>query len=593
MKFFKKFAAIVVVLALAFSISGCRKKVENNLPTNEAGVSLEDLAPINSNFVFSYSTLDEAQRTNLEAISEKLSLDKLWAFYEETIDEALGQSDMSYDEIKQMLGDERRFLISVAIEQLELDEELEEEEDVEIELYDVEEQIDFVLLMTVADTAKATAFLNALAADQEENILFNTEGYLTLADTGSGTHIMLLNDIMVLTPEDDALTRVIERYNGDGESLADDEAYLTALSEFETPQLGYFYLNFSNLDLDEELERGMSLYGLNVTDYQAYGISATEDGFSVTGTAQFNKKELKEYDISLDMFSGPGSYLDKKLNGENLMAYSESYNVIDGLKMTPGFDEAMENEQFEALFGMTIPEAIFSWMDKGAAFALYEGDWVIPGLTIAFDATSGLEFAKEFFMKLDAQIAGYMTMMNPGETEMLTKTTEGGVTTLSVDLNNPMFGMYGLAFPGTTPPALELSYGITDDDLVVLSLQKDFVANHGKDTVASQDSYKKALSMVDGFDGGVTYLNLENITSYTEDLFDFMYETTIAKERRTAEMLELEEEEAEAQIAEFEEEFNKAKEDVLSVLENMDFFIMANEIVSSDRVNTAGYLKLK
>ena len=70
---FKRTAATFLMMVFAVILYGCGGSVENTLPKNAEGHSLEDFAPLGSNFVLTYSTMDSVQKQNLDVILEKLS----------------------------------------------------------------------------------------------------------------------------------------------------------------------------------------------------------------------------------------------------------------------------------------------------------------------------------------------------------------------------------------------------------------------------------------------------------------------------------------------------------------------------------------
>jgi|GEM_PF-6734121 len=588
---FKRTAATFLMMVFAVILYGCGGSVENTLPKNAEGHSLEDFAPLGSNFVLTYSTMDSVQKQNLDVILEKLSLGEFGALYKEALNEALGDSEIQYDDIKEAIGEEQRALVAMSFDFSDL---VEDEEDAVIELYDSDDESEFVMATTIADVKKTEAFMNALAAKQEGTILSDTEGYLTLVDTASGSHIILVDEFLVLTNTDDGLMHVIDRYNDEIDSLSDDESYLTAVSFFDDVQLGYAYINIQGLEVSEDLAQAFSLYGFDTAEYQVFGLRAEEDGFSFNTFGQFDKKQLKKLGVDLSSFSGPGMYLDEKLNGTGLMAYAESYNIAQGLKLNPVFADPAISDSFRSFFGTSIEEGLFSWMDKAFGVAFYKGEWILPGLTIAFDASSNLEAAREFFFKLDGQLGGVIGMAQAQGGDFISKKSHDDLTVVSIDVSGLLQMTGQSAFsPTDYPDSLEIAYGLTTDDLFVISIQNGFYENYGQNVIADNESYNRALDVIGGLDGTIAYIDFAGVTDYISEAALAVLETQLAQQKQIDEILGTSEEEALANLEAKESEFRQIVEKIVSVLKQIDFVVSGAEMVGSDQTHGSGYLKLK
>lgn len=587
----KNFLKAVSVSLFALVLLSCGAPA-NDLPKNEAGLSLEDLAPYDSNFAVTYGAYDATQRENFFNLIGKFGLQSLWDKYMLTLENMLAESDLNFEEdFKPMLGEDYRALIAFSVGDVQ--ENSDEGAEGFVELYDSDYVGELVMALTVADTVKAGEFLNALAS-AEGMVVGDKEGFLTVTDTVNGAHYALLGDFIVMTLTDDAMANVIARYKDGGDSLADNENYLNAFAAFEEPQIAYVYFTFQDAESFADMADTAQLNALKIIDYGVYGVSFREDGLSFEGFTQFDKKEMKKYGSDLSMFSGPGVYMVDSLNGDGLVGYAESYNVAHTLRSNPIFALAEVNDGFRALFGTDIEDGLFSWMDKGAAVMWQDSGSIFPGLSFVFDASSNAKAAKDFYLKLDAQLSTYMALMEAETPGGLKKDVFGNLTVLTFDFAKlDSTGELRGEFAGFLPTSTEFSYGLTDDDFFVISMHNGFQANYGKNVVSDGAKYKEAMKQIGNLDGGFAYFDFSTLNEYVEQVAELALRQQLQQKAITNTILGLSEEESKASLESEEVSFRAIVQQIVDVLQKIDFIAIGSEIASDDYMKTAGYLKLK
>lgn len=587
----KNFLKAVSVSLFALVLLSCGTP-PNDLPKNTAGLSLEDLAPYDSNFAVTYGAYDVTQRENFFALIGTFGLQGLWDQYMLTLENMLAESSLSFEEdFKPMLGEDYRALIAFSVGDVE--ENSDEGAEGFVELYDSDYVGELVMALTVADTVKAGEFLNALAS-AEGMVVGDKEGFLTVTDTVNGSHYALVGDFIVMTITDDAMANVIARYKEGGDSLADNENYLNAFAAFEEPQIAYVYFTFQDAEGFADIADTAQLSALKIIDYGVYGVSFREDGLSFEGFTQFDKKEMKKYGSDLSMFSGPGVYMVDSLNGDGLVGYAESYNVAHTLRSNPILALAEVKDGFRALFGTDMEDGLFSWMDKGAAVMWQDSGSIFPGLSFVFDASSNAKAAKDFYLRLDGQLSTYIALMEAETPGGLKKDVFGNVTVLTFDFAKlDSTGELRGEFAGFLPTSTEFSYGLTDDNFFVISMHNGFQANYGKNVVSDGAKYKEAMKQIGNLDGGFAYFDFSTLDEYIGQVAELALRQQLQQKAVTNTILGLSEEESKAGLESEEGSFRAIVQQIVDVLKKIDFVAIGSEIVSDDYMKTAGYLKLR
>lgn len=587
----KKFLKVVAVSFFAFLLIACGGKA-NDLPKNEAGLSLEDLAPYDSNFAVTYGAYDAVQRENFFNLLGKFGLSGLWDKYMLTLENMLAESSLSFEEdFKPMLGENYRAL--VAFEIGDVDGNSDEGAEDYVELYDSDYVGELVMALTVVDTVKAAEFLNALAS-AEGMVIGDKEGFLTVTDTANGAHYALLGNFIVMTLTDDAMANVIARYKEGADSLADNENYLNAFAAFEEPQIAYVYFTFWDVESFVGMEDTAQLNAFKMINYGVYGVGFREDGLSFQGFTQFDKKEMKKYGSDLSMFSGPGVYMVDSLNGDGLVGYAESYNVAHALRSNPIFALPEVKDGFRALFGTDIDDGLFSWMDKGMAVMWQDSGSIFPGLSFVFDASSAAASAKDFYLKLDGQFSTYIALMEAETPGSLKKDVFGNLTVLTFDFAKlDSTGELRGEFAGLLPTSTEFTYGLTDDDFFVISIQNGFQANYGKNVVSDGAKYKEAMGQIGNLEGGFAYFDFSTLDEYVGQVAELALRQQLQQTAIRNQILGLSEEESKTSLESEEGSFRAMMQQVVDVLQKIDFIAVGSELVSDDYMKTAGYLKLK
>lgn len=589
---FKLFFVLSISLLLISCGGGSNLDASEILPADAEGRMLEEFAPEGSNFVMVYSMQDEDQRTRTEAFVDRFSFGDSGSFYDDLLAEAFPGEDLVFEEdIRPMFGDDYRML---AAANLDFSEDPRNAHGV-IELYG-EDEPSMVIAMTLSDVDKAYDLFEAFAK-KEEWLKGNFEGKPILANAESGTQMMIVDSFMLVANSQEEIKDALDRYNSDMLSLADNDEYLEAFSEFEEPQMFTLYINMAG----EAVGPSVTAFGFQsgVDFYQIYGARAEEDGFSLNGLARFDKDMLKDMDISFKDFKGNGAYLSDKLKTVGgFMMYSESYNIAQGLKAGPLLEDPSLSDGFEAFFGSTLEEGLLSWLDRGFAMAAYSGDSLFPGVTFVIDANSNVDAAKEFYFKLDGQLAG-VTAMAQAQGIQVEKRSEGDLTILSIDLNAlpDMDLMMAMLPEGFELPRIDISYGLTVDGYFVLSVAKEF---YEKYTAQSGDnlSYDAAMDMLGDTDGGVTYIGFDPINQYLGFLRNFVGQIYEAQAKAISiEVIDGESDEAQEEVnnlyMQTKVNFETKMDKVIDFLDEFEYLVIGNEINGSHEVRSKGYLKLR
>lgn len=524
MNIFRKFGAVAFFLIAIFAFAACKADISEN-------ISIETVFPENSSGVFVLDHSDGDQIEKLEDLKSQFPEIDAWEKVIGFVDEEFSDKDISYEkDLKPIFEDEWQFGFSVTVP----------ENFGEVE--EGEPAVDLGLLF-------AGKFSEADEVQELMETLMKRKVYIYKED----------GDFQYWTKEDDKF--YMARYGelifvtNTEENRAAAVARITAGSGGFVPDktkiaeagLGYMFVSgkvlfeaydkffgelYSYVGVDEELKNQFSALG------DIYGtFAADKDGISIDSSVDVDEEAgdisgiVRNTDYRINF--------PEKVNGKGVFFYSEQSSLALYLKsfvnsFMSGFNAAKDPlifaegegaietvsrdyyaEFLASLEGLTgaSGEELEGLFEAPVAVALSDSGGFIPTFSFYFQFDpEQAEIAKKLTQALDIYMDKVIAefdalMVDAGvATGALKKDLElvngGGLHRLYLDWNALPEETLAQAnlIPGLnlTEQKIEVYYGVTGDDVFVLSLYPDFPESYGVDVLAYDANFKEAFEKVDG-----------------------------------------------------------------------------------------------
>jgi len=513
---FVRYTILLLAVCSLLLVSGCSDF--DDLNASDSGILIEQLLPSDSWLVISVTTKDAEQREQFNEFASKFSDgEDFWA----QVEVGFAEMGMDYEEdIKPILGEEGfRFVMAYATSG------------------------NFVA-MTVADVEKTQGWLDSMADLGEVEVLAlgDEDMYVTTVTEEEESYTMLIEDVLMVAGDSASLLNAKGQLAADGaESLLKNKQYMDSVEEIETPYVGYAYVDF---DKFEELSGGEfglgSVLGLSsyLMDSQIWAMAFDEGDVVLSGFGDGDRELIDDLDLGFSDLEGDGIYLAESVPGDGLIFYSESGSFASMLKLWITRNGGNVEEAYASIdeyttgyLSLDFEDKVLNFLDKGYAFAVHDnGSAEIPGMSVIIDVSSDTESANELITMLDAQIGSLVLMMQydgTGSWDSLVKTdTEilgGEFHVVSVGLS--AFGgaldtYMGVAESGSGSVAsdevLTVLYGITDDDVLVISTYDAWEVFDGEESIMDLPDFEGMFEEVKSHDDTLMYVDFSGVVGYLD-----------------------------------------------------------------------------
>lgn len=500
MKFLRYF--LLAVTPVVF-FSGCMGDDFAELNMSDGGILIEQLLPEDVAMLISITTKDIEQREAAEEFMAQFSGDMTEIDILESI-----QAEFESMGVEGVWGEEGFRMVIAYLEDGE----------------------SFVA-MTVADVAETQAWLNSIVAQGDATLLAlgDMDCYVTETDGEEG-YTALLGDVMIVTGDSAALLNAKGRFAAeDSVSLLSNDLYVDSVSKLKGPYIGYFYVDFDKFE-GFEGAKGIFAMGSYLLESEVLALTFEEDAVLLNGYGFGNKDKIDELGIGLSDVSGDGLYLMDSVPGSDLIFYEESGGLAGLLDLW-----AVKSEEAEVIYGnvdtivtqylaMDFEEEVRPFLEDGYVVAVHGENGGLPGISFVIDVSGGSEAARELIDKIDTQIGSLVLIMQYDEEggTSLTKTESGDFHVLSADLEELGFvgsGGFFEAPEGMDFSDVSLFYGVTEDDLLVISTYSGWEFFDGNDSVHIEES----------FGDTIFYFDLQKLVEWVPFLENFSEATFGAK----------------------------------------------------------------
>jgi S-layer homology domain len=380
-----------------------------------------------------------------------------------------------------------------------------------------------LLAIEVKDNSKINRLIETITSGvsplyYEQTVL----GFRTITSTEGYINMALAGNVVLISDDGQAQYMTLRNVANDGPVLANNSIYNTYQTGEISPK---FASLFVNLEAIPYVSIGFPTIYDDVNS-ENISFSADRDGISM----------LVQADMNLDIeYREP--YMYREIPGENLIMYMEAYGLDDIFEMEMStlastsyeFREVMD--EFEYATGMNLQDDIFGTMDAGYAIVWQENVNLMPGISVYADVSGNKTEAQAM---VDEMHAGLTTMVD----EMIATAPDGvdgaavfkldtariggqNVNRLTIDINAmPAEELEDADLPmGFFDEPIEFFYGITGDDYLVISTYADLESEYGTTSTISRDAgFSAARNQVADYDFGISYINVEMILDYADDV---------------------------------------------------------------------------
>lgn len=365
--------------------------------------------------------------------------------------------------------------------------------------FDLEEEFYFAI------ESKAAHVLEKLLTDLTEETpgVFSfeeTRGVKYWRQDREGGAIVRYGDIFFASNKDDAVEEAVARLNKGDTFFVPDK---------EIESLAYFYVgDFS----------GMEFGGFGLSpDFlgAAWNYLIVEaDGVRVLGKQEFvgDEGDLEASGIGVEHDFG----LAKKVGGEGVFFYNENFNllfivdmILEALPFDVGFDVPA------ALVGLKA-DSFRGLLDSPFAFVISHTGRVVPNMAFyldvgedkADDAKTVVSVLSAYLDEVTTEFEDVMTLYGQEESEDILQkdvvpmkgSTLHRVTFNLSDYDDDVVSSIG---------DLEVYYGVTPDNVLVLTLHENFTDFYGKDVVFDGEIFEKIYGNVSSVGNSVTYFDFD------------------------------------------------------------------------------------
>lgn len=374
-------------------------------------------------------------------------------------------------------------------------------------------EVDFVL---VIQSEAADVIENLLMEIVEEEDVFDFEEknrvkYWYYAEAEGA--IVKYGDIIFAAGTDRGVKETVERLNN-GEIVFEKE-------HDDVEYLAYVYTK----DFEDAGVSGLGRYSDFVDDGVMYFI-AESDGIRIESKMEFSGDES-----DLEKLIGYVDYdfgLADKIGGDGVFFYSEHANLLIYIDMfTELLPDGMGLELPAAFVGMT-KDKFRELLDSPFALIVSATDRNIPAVGIYIDMSDEkTEIARDAVEFLDAYLE---EVVSEFDLIMGIAGEELGDDVLKMEkvemegefLSKVVFAagdFWGERFEGLSD--LELYYGVTFDDVLVIALHPNFEESYGKNTISENEIFEKISERVPVTGEAAFYFDFDLFSEVMEKILEF------------------------------------------------------------------------
>lgn len=552
----KKIIYIIISFILAVTVIGIwfwyTNSFELPLTRTHGGILFEELLPSETVFAASFNPNSAEERMRFQTLWNAVLQDKKDAVIPFLAQKLIGTDiEISLTDIEMLFVPASSFTIALVpqeenaedVEDIKNTETVEGTDSIEnANSRDGVKRPDFYFLFSVENPAQALAIL-----ERNKDVISKEIQFGVVGDTA-----------FVTNSGDEGVAALIKRSTGRGKSFASSRLFKKTFSKITLPISGYLYMApdeetgqmlpfpaMPTMTMSDEIG-GMSGIGASIV-----ALHSSEKGFYMDSFSLGDKKSAQESGMQ-QWFEPHTAYLFKKIPAKNTILFAEGHNLAAFFNM-PAFEQIFNNKDifplgtlpgFKDITGLDYKEEVAPFLDKGYVVTLQDTATVIPAISIFIDASSAPEKAKAIVEKLNANVPAWISLGNlalknaaqangtgepAGESagdifEMKNFETLPAGASVRIYLNRISQDTAKIPLFEITKTPIELSYGMTEDDILFFSTLRDIENALLFPQTIEEDALFKEIATLGVDPGDIAIIDTAAIWEYVGRLFSLARE---------------------------------------------------------------------
>ncbi len=394
----------------------------------------------------------------------------------------------------------------------------------------------------IENVEKYNAMMKALV-DKEK--LKKIEGQQDDVYEVEGVFVGRYQDMMLISNSLENWLSSVKRARSGEKNITDNETFKTVFSNLLYPHVMYLYVD-SQAVAESALENFKSAFGASTEEQKLAGdkfaelyakrfafekasgvvVTLEDEGVRFKTYSFADESRLKAEDEGYEWMTGDLTLM-KRIPGEGVIFYEElGEGVMEvvgefGGIVMPLAGITLEDfkQQFKSVTGLDWDKDVASFAKKNVAFYITDGGALVPGFGFAIDASADVEAAKRTMTVVNSNLSLLLTGAKASMTEDQLKALEqtdvdfkgNKVNKISYDLSKlSAEALSEIGVPaGMTNLAIEFYYGVTGDNVFLVTLHQNLDKLYGKSSLSGSSEYKNALNEIGSEyqQGALAYLN--------------------------------------------------------------------------------------
>lgn len=485
--------------------------------------------------LFKIQTTDEEEFTNLQSLKEIfLSTENQMNFendFQENLNSGLAQYQLDYaKDIKPFLGEKIEIAIGVG-------------GDFENEITNV------YFIQKIGDLNKYAEIIKKLL---EQKVIFAIEGgYQISVSEKEDYYFTEKNGYLIATNSLEEFVRMLVLEVK--ESLVYNENYVHVRENLPTSFSGLAYLNaetfFAEIqkavlkqkeNTDPEIKAFFEGNHVDLLSSLGGILSLQNDGVNFLSYIEGDKKTMDKLDFYFDKIPNQNPVFEKKLPGEELLFYFEIFDLKTKIQEFEANlkknDEvayktyAEQKKQAGVATGLNFEEDILSWLDRALAVSVQDTGTIVPGITLAIDVNGNASGAGKLLETLDSFVSIALVSLKEYQSAILQEEVVLGKSVFKqisiLPENLPAEVQEQGEMVSAVLGDLKILYGITDENILILTTSPNFTETYQNETIAQNPTYKQLSSKIEKKGQGVFFFSPEVLANY----LDFWLESNQTQE---------------------------------------------------------------
>jgi len=366
-------------------------------------------------------------------------------------------------------------------------------------------------------------------------------------------------DMWIMSDTEDGLASALERANSNQKALDKNKHFRETMDNLTFPNSAYFYIDYEaywdfvsdlayedeSLSIEEQETMNKILEIYTSINTIGYTVNVQPNGVEISSLTTIGKvSELREFFPE----SGKLNLVDK-VPGEGLLFYYEFAGGLDKMiryaldEIVPMIAEAEGvdidiYEEIKTKAGIDVEKNALSFLDKNLAFYLSDSGEIAPEFGFMVNASSNPTEAQLSMDRIDMLLTlasvGAMSELPEEDKKELIKDK---VDIAGADINRFSFDLKHLPTDGVSPQdrrdiqeifgegAQEFYYGLTGDDNIIFSFQKNLAEKYNKNTLIKSEAFNVARKNINSSGEnalGLTFFDIEATIKYADNIITIL-----------------------------------------------------------------------